>query len=383
MGQKVLVPDYFHNFSCIAQKCEETCCAGWYIAIDEVAYKKYKKVKHPQMKKRLDKEIVTRKGATSKECVAKIKLKNNRCAFLGKDNLCDIYTNLGESYLSETCRVYPRTINEVGETLEISLALSCPEAARQILLKKEPIHFAYEEDQFRLPVVGGKIKSNPNKIKSFEDCLLLVRARCFEVLQNRTLAFKDRWLQLRKLFMEIDKFKNRQDIKGLITYLNKPCKEDIKQLQAPKDNFKLMQQYWTALIRMREEKKWASPTYEEYFKILVSTLSKQDKQGVWNDSCYQKGEELFNTWLLGEGAILFENYFVHYIYERLVPLDQGSPIESFEEMEFYFNLIKLHLMALLLRPEPLQASTAVSLVQSLTRVFDHNEQCKLQLKKLT
>ena len=37
------IPDYYHEFSCIAGECEDTCCAGWQIVADEAALKKYKK----------------------------------------------------------------------------------------------------------------------------------------------------------------------------------------------------------------------------------------------------------------------------------------------------------------------------------------------------
>ena len=40
-----LYPDYYKKFQCIASKCEDTCCAGWQIAIDERSLKKYKNVK--------------------------------------------------------------------------------------------------------------------------------------------------------------------------------------------------------------------------------------------------------------------------------------------------------------------------------------------------
>ncbi len=36
------IPDYYHEFTCIAGKCEDTCCAGWQI-VDEAALNKYKK----------------------------------------------------------------------------------------------------------------------------------------------------------------------------------------------------------------------------------------------------------------------------------------------------------------------------------------------------
>ena len=47
------IPDYYHEFSCIAGECEDTCCAGWQIVADEAALKKYKKVTG-SFRKRLD-----------------------------------------------------------------------------------------------------------------------------------------------------------------------------------------------------------------------------------------------------------------------------------------------------------------------------------------
>ena len=35
-------PDYYDRFACIADRCEETCCAGWQIVIDEDALEKYR-----------------------------------------------------------------------------------------------------------------------------------------------------------------------------------------------------------------------------------------------------------------------------------------------------------------------------------------------------
>ena len=36
------IPDYYHEFSCVAGKCEDTCCAGWQIVADEASLEKYK-----------------------------------------------------------------------------------------------------------------------------------------------------------------------------------------------------------------------------------------------------------------------------------------------------------------------------------------------------
>ena len=31
------IPDYYHEFSCIAGACPDTCCAGWQIVIDSAS----------------------------------------------------------------------------------------------------------------------------------------------------------------------------------------------------------------------------------------------------------------------------------------------------------------------------------------------------------
>ena len=38
-------PHYYRKFQCIASECEDTCCAGWEIMIDDKALEKYKKAK--------------------------------------------------------------------------------------------------------------------------------------------------------------------------------------------------------------------------------------------------------------------------------------------------------------------------------------------------
>ena len=35
------IPDYYQNFKCTADECEDTCCAGWQIAIDRKSLVRY------------------------------------------------------------------------------------------------------------------------------------------------------------------------------------------------------------------------------------------------------------------------------------------------------------------------------------------------------
>lgn len=124
-------PNYYKEFSCIAGSCPDTCCAGWQIVIDNKTLKKYQHFKGP-FHNRLHNDI------DWKEHV--FRQYNRRCAFLNEENLCDIYTEAGPKMLCNTCRNYPRHIEEFEGLREISLSLSCPEAARILLSQKEKVH---------------------------------------------------------------------------------------------------------------------------------------------------------------------------------------------------------------------------------------------------
>lgn len=165
------IPDYYKEFSCVADACEDTCCAGWQIVIDEKSKKKYKKVKGP-FRRRLHRCINWKEGVFHQS-------DDKRCAFLNDQNLCDMYTALGSKSLCKTCRLYPRHIEEFEGVREISLSLSCPEVAKILLAKKEPVKFLSFE------------KEGDEEYEDFDLLLYskLADARevMIEILQDRTM----------------------------------------------------------------------------------------------------------------------------------------------------------------------------------------------------
>ena len=383
MKSKVIMPSYIQTFKCIASECEETCCAGWYIAIDEVTYKKYKKVKAPEMKRRLEKELVVKRGAVQGSCAAKIKLKNNRCAFLAQNNLCDIYTELGENYLSETCKMYPRNTNQLGERVELSLALSCPEAARQILLREEPITFK-EEMIDQLPIVGADLKMNAKQPKQFEDLLVPIRQVILEILQNKALNFKEKWQCLEGMMKELSDCQRKCDIKKLqillkamqnkayLKYQEVPLSLERKRLLSGVGAEQLLE----ALGKLCETKKWPSARYAVCYDTLLRGVGKP-----FNLKIYQEAEKQYEDEVIKNFSYILENYFVNYVYERLVPLNQKTVLESFNEMTLYLALLKLHFIGYLALHKQIQKDEIVTCIQSFTRVFDHNELYIQQIKK--
>lgn len=135
-------PDYYNEFVCLADKCPNTCCAGWQIVIDEESQLKYMKYQQDGaiFGNRLYNGVDWNEGVFHQD-------KKKRCEFLNEENLCDIYSEAGKEMLCDTCRTYPRHIEEFEESREMSLCMSCPEAARIILGKTETIRFLSQEDQ--------------------------------------------------------------------------------------------------------------------------------------------------------------------------------------------------------------------------------------------
>ena len=141
---KVITPDYFPQFSCIAAACPDTCCAGWEVVVDPAAEARYRALATP-----LGDRLRAAMGEDGGDCVFTPR-EDGRCPFLNRDNLCDIQAELGEEALCRTCRLYPRFINDFGGVREMGLSLSCPEAAR-IILSAPPLPHFRMEDRPELP----------------------------------------------------------------------------------------------------------------------------------------------------------------------------------------------------------------------------------------
>lgn len=133
----IVKPDYYDTFVCLADKCEDTCCAGWQIVIDEDSLETYKKA-DGEFGERLKTSIDWTEGTFHQK-------EGRRCAFLNDNNLCDLYRAMGEECLCTTCTNYPRHIEEFENIREYTLSVSCPEAARILLHQEEPLHFTREE----------------------------------------------------------------------------------------------------------------------------------------------------------------------------------------------------------------------------------------------
>ncbi|MGN0552272.1 MAG: flagellin lysine-N-methylase [Oscillospiraceae bacterium] len=131
-------PEYYTKFRCIADKCSDTCCRGWEIDIDDSTLAKYRSV-GGNIGRRLAENITTENGTSHF-----ILSNDERCPFLNKSNLCDIYLELGEESLCGICNDHPRFRSFFSDRTEIGVGLCCEAAAEIILTERQPIKIVCE-----------------------------------------------------------------------------------------------------------------------------------------------------------------------------------------------------------------------------------------------
>jgi lysine-N-methylase len=113
---------------------------------------------------------------------AKIKMDaSNQCPMLSEDRLCRIQSEHGHGMLSHTCATYPRVVHTFAGAEEKALTLSCPEAARVVLLSRNPLAFIHPPE---IESCSGADPLPPHFWAIRDSVLKLVRNRAYPIWQR-------------------------------------------------------------------------------------------------------------------------------------------------------------------------------------------------------
>ena len=136
----ILQTRYVADFVCLGAKCEDTCCQGWGMQVDNATCARYAQAA-PEL---LDAVV---EGETAH--VMKRDAETDRCVKL-QNGLCGIHAQYGTDFLGDACHFYPRVTRDVSGHLLMTATLSCPEAARLALFGADPFTLT-EHSINRLP----------------------------------------------------------------------------------------------------------------------------------------------------------------------------------------------------------------------------------------
>jgi lysine-N-methylase len=341
---KFLTYDFYNNFHCIGGLCEDSCCIGWEVGIDSTTYEKYKKLENSPLKDKLRRNLKKNSYVIDNSInYGRLKLENNRCSMLDKDNLCIIQKHKGEMYLSNVCTLFPRTINKLGNYYELSLDLSCPPAAKMIL-----------ENNFSLEMIETKLEPS---IVTYEvndefsnKAIPNIRAMVFNIVDNNSLN-----LGLRI----IDEYVS--DIKPLIISknFNKIAAYKVKNIK----NDEILNLYnYAFLDKFLKDLNIENEIDSIRFKNIYKEYRRKYK--LIESSNLKSFNLKYVDFLLTNEAVI-KRYIKNYVFKNLFPFTESvDPYESFKIMTLKLYLI-IHLTIT-------TEHELIELIQIFSKSIDHN-----------
>ncbi|WP_238899099.1 flagellin lysine-N-methylase [Clostridium sp. YIM B02500] len=298
---KTIVPHYYKDFKCIASKCADTCCAGWEIIIDDETYKNYNKISG-EFGERLRSNLTLYEDGEPG-----FVLQNNNCPFLNKNNLCDIYTELGEKSLCYTCKTYPRFIEEYSNSREMGISLSCPEAARLILKDSKPITFEVSDDY--------EIESQYDDI-NFDISVQLISARkmVLDILKDRSLDLSHRIALVINFAHDIQEEINTNELSKIKNIINRYSSESYKKELLNKfDEYKAMQSdKYENMLKCMNVYKNLNPINDNWPQILDHAIDCFYK--IYDVAFYKKQYDAFNEYYETK-TYEYEHLMVYFIFQ--------------------------------------------------------------------
>ena len=320
------VPEYYDEFSCIASRCKDSCCAGWEIDIDDESYEYYRSVEGSFGDRLRESMFVAEAGGY------RFKLKGpKRCAMLNDNNLCDLYTALGEEALCEVCTEYPRFSLVYGQVEQKALSLSCEEVGRILFGRTEPEQLI----DIELPGDCEDDEEDPQYVAFME----WVQKEAVAILQNRELSITER---TREFLAWCDR------VQTIINYSQ--AKDDLSILEAWKNQDADREiREWEQKNIEGKEKPARNLSYEDFcdrFEIFLDMEeldeewinTKAEFEQIYHEDTYEK---LLLAYLNSKdySELGYEHLLVYFVYRYLMNAVYDYDILSYAKMIVVATLV--------------------------------------------
>lgn len=389
MAAAATPPQYGNAFHCIGALCETTCCQGWGILVDKATYEKYQRIPAGPLRTLVSEYVHIEKSAVTEATHARINLQSNGyCAFFSADRLCGLQKEHGEDYLSATCSIYPRSLSRVGDQLETTLYLSCPEAARNILLDENFMraHWSassqgHRTDQFsRVAQNAEGLLYKPYRFfHQVRECVVLV-------LLDRKRPMWQRVFLLGMLCSNLnDVTPEREDqlvpeilatYQGVVAsggYLSE-CASFARRPDAQLD---IVLRLSDTLLRTGLCGERFQQCFQEFVQGVGYTPQSTPQQDLEN---YLAAKAIYLDPLLEKHPHIFENYLLNYVLRALFPFGREPSIHVEQQSilrEFLLLATRYVLLHGLLtgiaghQRENFGTDHVIKLVQSFSKAVDH------------
>lgn len=371
-------PKYLKEFKCIGGKCSDSCCIGWDIDIDKTTFRQYYKVKDQEMKRMFQKNVHNNEYCTSDNIdYGRVKLKGEkRCPFLDGENYCIIYSKLGEEYLSNVCTSFPRILNKINGFYEMSLDISCPEAARILLAKEEGIKFEESNETLGKHIISSEIDTkskefNGSPIKYFTE----IRDLSIKIIQNRNLSLDERLYILGEFLNELE-----DELEDNYNNVPKFIKEyDINSTKNPYEkeemSYTLQVAFFKTVFKLANIfEKTDSDIFKKYTKEVMDVLKLDEENITKNSELYVDAFEDYNKKFMKEYSYIFENYLVNFMYNNIFPFSESQSVfDGYILLLIRYAYIKLYLVGLYLNNKEESKENIIDFIQVFSKSIEHHK----------
>jgi lysine-N-methylase len=378
---------YADSFRCIGPACEDTCCSGWQVNIDRASFERYQASVDSPLRVLFAERVLPYPGSRSDKDFARVQLDpDGRCPFLDAERLCRIQAEHGAEALSATCADYPRTARRIDGQPEMSLELSCPEAARTVLLDPQFLrpkdgvsdqrerYASFAAAAAALPPAGG------NRFQYFWE----VRRLVFLLLQDRSYPLWERLFVLGALAKRLDEAERRPgDIPDLLrSYAEIMAHEKLRgalgRLPArPEAQAALMIDTLVGMARGQRLPRRFLDCLEECLAGLGHREGMPLGAAV---AGYADAYRRHYAPFFAEREYMLENYLLSYVVRKRFPFgeeslseaDEGGPLLEFALLALRFALVKGVLVGMAARHGAgFGEGHVVKLVQSFAKGVEH------------
>lgn len=201
----VTAPRYLTRFQCLAEACEDTCCAGLVVPVSEARWAILRGlVAGGPDAARVEELVVKDAGSgTGAEAAYVTKGADGNCSFLDERKLCSLHRKYGEVALPDACAMFPRVATRRAGRLEVTGSFGCPEVVRLCLLAEDALEqVPAEVSLVARPEVARALEG--------EDAWMVHAARvrdvALRILERREFPFASRLFMLGELARRLGSF---------------------------------------------------------------------------------------------------------------------------------------------------------------------------------
>lgn len=379
-------PKYLKEFKCIGGECEDSCCIGWDIDIDKITFRQYYKVKDQEMKKMFQKNVHNNEYCQAPDVdYGKVKLKKDkRCPFLDECNYCIIQSKLGEEYLSNVCTSFPRILNKIDGYYEMSLDVSCPEAARILLLKEEGIEFEENEETLGKHIISSEIDTKSKEfknlpIKYFKE----IRDLSIKIIKNRKFDLNRRLYILGEFINELEeelKYNYENVLKFIKEYdinsVKDPYEKDDFSYLLQVDFFKKTMKYLNILNEVD------SLSFKGYTREVMTGFNFEDDNISKYANVYIEAFEEYSKEYMIKNSFIFENYLVNFIYNYMFPFSENQSVfDGYIMLLMRYSFIRFYLVGKYIVNKNESKGEIVRFIQVFSKSIGHHRNYLVNLLK--